>query len=107
MTDHVLCDAVAEMVDGLIDADMGGGVVKKRIALPGRGKNGGARTLVATNKGSRWYFVLGFEINQRDNINDEELEALRELAKGLLERNAAQLGQAVNDGALQEICHEH
>lgn len=66
-----------------------------------------ARTLVATNKGSRWYFVLGFEKNQRDNINDEELEALRELAKGLLERNAAQLGQAVNDGALQEICHEH
>lgn len=53
LTDKALCLAVAEMVQGLIDADLGAGVVKKRIALPGRGKSGGARTLLATNKGSR------------------------------------------------------
>ena len=61
LTDKELCTAVAEMVQGLIDADLGGGVVKKRVGLAGRGKRGGARTLVATNKGSRWFFVFGFE----------------------------------------------
>lgn len=50
LTDAALCEAVAEMAQGLIDADLGGGVVKKRVGLAGRGKRGGARTLVATNK---------------------------------------------------------
>lgn len=72
LTDQVLCTAVAEMVQGLIDADLGGGVVKKRVGLAGRGKRGGARTLVATNKGSRWFFVFGFEKNDRANIDDDE-----------------------------------
>jgi hypothetical protein len=53
LTDAVLCVAVSEMESGLIDADLGGGIVKKRVPLAGRGKRGGARTLVATNKGSR------------------------------------------------------
>jgi hypothetical protein len=51
LTGRTLSDAVKEIVCGLIDADLGAGVVKKRVALPGRGKRGGARTLVATNKG--------------------------------------------------------
>lgn len=59
LTDQALCEAVAEMSRGLIDADLGGGVVKKRVGLAGRGKRGGARTLVATNKGARWFFVFG------------------------------------------------
>jgi hypothetical protein len=49
------------MDQGLIDAESGGGVVKKRIGLAGRGKRGGARTRIATNKGNRWFFVYGFE----------------------------------------------
>jgi hypothetical protein len=68
LTDKVLCLAVAEMVQGLIDADLGAGVVKKRIALPGRGKSGGVRTLLATNKGNRWFFLFGFEKNERANV---------------------------------------
>ncbi len=106
LSDRALCQAVSEMIAGLIDADLGGGVVKKRIALPGRGKSGGARTLVATNKGNRWFFVFGFEKNERANISDEELELLRELAADLLARSSAQLDAAVSDGTLQEICHE-
>jgi len=65
LANSALCDAVAEMVQGLVDADLGGGVVKKRVVPPGRGKSGGARTLVATNKGNRWFFVFGFEKNDR------------------------------------------
>ena len=94
------------MAQGLLDADLGGGVVKKRVALPGRGKSGGARTLVATNKGSRWFFVFGFEKNDRANINDSELEALQDLAKDLLARTGQQLDLAVEERSLEEICHD-
>ncbi len=103
LSDRLLCAAVAEMVRGLIDADLGGGVVKKRIGLAGRGKRGGARTLIATNKGDRWFFVFGFEKSERANIADEELEALRELAADLLARTGRQLDEAIVDGSLQEI----
>jgi hypothetical protein len=78
LTDAVLCKAVQEMAGGLIDADLGGSVVKKRVGLAGRGKRGGVRTLIATNKGNRWFFVFGFEKNERGNINDEELQALKD-----------------------------
>lgn len=103
LTDAALCNAVEEMAAGLIDADLGGDVVKKRIGLAGRGKRGGARTLVATNKGNRWFFVFGFEKNERANINDEELEALQAIAADLLARTGQQLDVAVDDGTLQEI----
>ena len=94
------------MIAGRIDADLGGGLVKKRVGLPGRGKRGGARTLVATNRGNRWFFVFGFEKNERANISDEELEALKDLAADLLVRAPQQLEAAIADGTLQEICHD-
>lgn len=106
LTDRMLCGAVAEMVQGLIDADLGGCVVKKRVGLAGRGKRGGARTLIATNKGDRWFFVFGFEKNERANIADDELEALQEVAEHLLGRTGQQLDEAVQDGALKEICND-
>ena len=107
LSDEALCSAVVEMAQGLIDADLGGGMVKKRVGVSGRGKRGGARTLVATNKGNRWFFVYGFEKNDRTNIPDDELEALKELAEQLLARTGKQLAEALNDGTLSEICHDH
>lgn len=107
LTNSALCSAVAEMAQGLIDADLGGGVVKKRVGLAGRGKRGGARTLVATNKGNRWFFVFGFEKNDRANIGADELEALQDLAQDLLARTGPQLDLAVNKQTLEEICHAH
>ena len=53
LIDQALCEAVVAMEQGLIDADLGGGVIKKRVALPGRGKSGSTRTLVAMNRGNR------------------------------------------------------
>ncbi|MCL6619774.1 MAG: type II toxin-antitoxin system RelE/ParE family toxin [Thermomonas hydrothermalis] len=106
LTDVGLCRAVEEMSAGLIDADLGGGVVKKRVGLAGRGKRGGARTLIATNKGDRWFFVYGFEKSERANIDDEELDALQDLAADLLSRSTRQLDESVADGTLQEICHD-
>jgi len=63
-----------------------------------------ARTLVATNKGSRWFFLFGFGKNERSDVSGDELEALRELAADLLARPARQLDAAVADGVLQETC---
>lgn len=94
------------MADGLIDADLGGDVVKKRVALPGRGKSAGVRTLVATRRARRWFFVFGFEKNERTNVTANELEALQVLASELLSLTSLQLEVAVEDGALQEICHD-
>jgi hypothetical protein len=106
LTDAALCQAVKEMAAGLIDADLGRGVVKKRVGLAGRGKRGGARTLLATNRDDRWFFVFGFEKNDRANISDEELEALQDLAADLLARTVRQLMDAIADSTLQEICHD-
>ena len=103
ITDGALLVALAEMQAGLIDADLGGGVVKKRVAPAGRGKSGGARTLLATNKGSRWVFVYGFEKNQRANITPSELETIQIVADGLLALNDQEIEAAVEDGALLEI----
>ena len=63
--------------------------------------------LVATNNGSRWFFVYGFEKNDRANIEDDELEALRDIAAQLLARTGRQLDEAVEDGSLQEICNDY
>ena len=80
---------------------------QERVALPGRGKRGGARTLVATRRASRWFFVFGFEKNEKTNVSRTELEALQWLAKQLLDLSAAQMEVAAQDGSIQEICHEH
>lgn len=106
LSDKALADAVIEMANGLIDADLGGGIVKKRVALPGHGKRGSTRTLLATNRDDRWIFVFGFEKNERANISDRELEALKLLAGDLLSLSAEQVAAAVDSGHLLEVSDE-
>ncbi len=98
-----LCAAVNEMSEGLIDTDLGGGLVKKRIGRPGQGKSGGYRTLVATNRGNRWVFVFGFPKNQRSNIDKDETEALKKLAAHLLLMTAQAMVKAQSAGELTEV----
>ena len=98
-----LCAAVQEMVQGLVDADLGGGLVKKRIGRPGQGKSGGYRTLVATNNDTRWVFVFGFPKNERSNIDKGETEALRKLAAHLMAMTPPALGTAERAGELIEV----
>ena len=95
--------AVDEMVRGLIDADLGGHVVKKRVALPGRGKSGGVRTLLAYKIGNKAFFVYGFAKNARANISADELKALKFLAKELLNYSDKALTEAIKHGALIEV----
>ncbi|MHB8425445.1 MAG: type II toxin-antitoxin system RelE/ParE family toxin [Gammaproteobacteria bacterium] len=107
LSDPALCKAVAEMEQGLIDADMGGHIVKKRIGVSGRGKRGSTRTLVGTNCENRWFFLFGFGKNERDNIDSKELRALQTTAEVLLALKDKQIASAMEDGALLEICHDN
>ena len=106
ITDDVLCAVVGEMALGLGDADLGGHVYKKRVPVAGRGKRGGARTIIGSNLGDRWFFVYGFEKNERATIDSRELAALQAIARALLGMDAKLLDKAVADGEILEICHE-
>jgi hypothetical protein len=103
LDDEVLLAAVGEMEGGLIDAKLGGNVVKKRVVLPGRGKRGGARTLVVYRHASQAFFVYGFAKHERANISDKELKALKLLAAQLLGYTHPALVKSVKAGELIEV----
>jgi len=79
--DEELCEAVSQAERGLIDADLGGGVIKQRLAREGRGKSGGFRSIILFRRSSKAFFVYGFAKSDRDNIRRDELKAFRTLAK--------------------------
>jgi hypothetical protein len=107
LEDSSLCAAVREMVAGLYDADLGSGLVKKRIARPGKGKSGGFRTLIATNKDDLWIFIYGFPKNERSNIDKDEEQTLKEFAEELLSLTPKEIEQVKNEGKLFEVnCNE-
>lgn len=106
LTDDALRNAVLEMAAGLIDADLGVGVFKKRVALAGRGKRSGARVLVASNIGDRWIFLFGFEKNTRANISDQELRVLQVMGQIFLNWSTAELSAALREGHLKEINYD-
>ncbi len=94
------------MAAGLIDADLGGGVYKKRVPMPGRGKRGGARVIVGSDLGAKWFFLFGFEKNERVTIDDKELAAFQKAAATLMEMDAKDIDRALGAGELTEICDE-
>lgn len=95
--------AAHEMVQGLIDVKLGGYLFKKRVALGGRGKSAGARTIVATKFEQRWIFLFGFEKNERSNIDATELKVLQELASTLLDLSEQAVSVALSTGQLIEL----
>ena len=103
LSDDTLRLAVTEMDDGLIDADLGCGLVKKRVATPGQGKRGGARTIIATNFRDRWFFLFAFAKNERANVSRTELRALQEIAVDFLGLDDQGLREALQAGVITEI----
>jgi hypothetical protein len=101
--DADLSRAVGAAMRGLIDADLGGGVIKQRIARAGGGKSGGFRTIILFQVGSRAFYVYGFAKNERDNIEDDELAAFRLLAAQMQTYNDEILAKAVENGTLTEV----
>jgi hypothetical protein len=99
----LLLSAVAEMGRGLIDANLGGNVFKKRVGINGRGNRGGLRTLLAFRVGERAFFVFGFAKNERANVSDKGLVALKLLGSQLLGYDTRTLTQALRAGELHEV----
>lgn len=104
--DQALREAVERTGHGLIDADLGGGVIKQRIAREGGGKSGGFRTIILFRAGERSFFVHDFARNEQDNIRDDELAAFKLLAAQLLAYDDAALATAIGAGVLTEVTED-
>ena len=107
LSDVDLLNAVKEMEQGLYEADLGGYVYKKRIAIGNRGKSQGARTIVATKLGRFWFFIFGFKKKERANINNVELAHLQKVAELHLGLTADQIDQLIQDKSLIEVKYDN
>ena len=107
ITDARLCEAVDRAARGLIDAGLGGGLIKQRIARPGRGRSGGYRIFMAFRSGHRAVFIYGFAKSERENIGPDELEFWQRVATAFLRMDGATLNLMINQLELKEVsCHE-
>ena len=107
IADTRLCEAVERAGKGLIDADLGGGLIKQRIARQGQGRSGGYRTLMAFRSKQRTVFVYGYAKSERENIDDEELEYWPRVAKAYLQMIDVQIAMLIEQGELKEVnCHD-
>lgn len=103
ISDKLLKNAVDEMENGLYDGNIGSGLYKKRIALPGGGKSGGYRTLLTFRKEERAVFIYGFSKNDRDNIDKMEEKIYRLLAKDFLGMDEELLRKMIDNNKLFEV----
>lgn len=101
--DAALCDAALRAVRGQVDADLGGGVIKQRLARRGQGKSGGFRAVLLFRRGERLFFVYGFAKNVRDNLRRDELTAFRLLAEQMLGMGEASLQAALSNRTIAEV----
>lgn len=104
--DASLREAIERAERGTIDADLGGGLIKQRVARPGQGRSGGYRMIVAYRAAGRAVFLYAFAKNDRENISDEELQTLRTIGANWLAASSEILGYALERGDLQEIDHD-
>ena len=103
LTDTTLRKAVTEIEKGLHDGNLGSGLYKKRVAMSGKGKRGGYRTLLAFKQGERAFFVYGFAKNIKTNINEKEKTVYKSLAKKLLNLDRKTLDNMIKMGNLTEV----
>ena len=101
--DAVLRDAIRRAEQGLIDADLGDGVIKHRVARPGQGRSGGYRTLIVYRQAQRAFFVYGFAKSQQANMGDEEEAAFKKAARHVLELTDEQLAALIQNGQFSEV----
>lgn len=103
IADRSLREAITRAERGLMDADLGGGIIKQRVAREGQGRSGGYRMLVAYRAGERAVFLYGFAKRERENIDPDELLTLREIGAAWLTADERHIGQAIEEGLLQEV----
>lgn len=103
--DHGLRDAIKRAERGLVDADLGGGIIKQRVARTGQGRSGGYRVLIAYRSCNRAVFLYGFAKSERENIEPDELVTLREIGAAWLEAETERLECAIKEGHLMEVVY--
>lgn len=103
ITDSVLCEAVGRAEKGQIDADLGGEVIKQRIARPGHGRPKGYRVIIHFRRGANAFLVYGFSKSQRGNIDDDEEEQFKEAARHVLALTEKQLAELLESGDFAEV----
>ncbi|MBS4168121.1 hypothetical protein PARA125_000753 [Parachlamydia sp. AcF125] len=101
-----LNEAIKRAEKGLVDADLGGNLIKIRIARKGQGRSSGYRTLIAYKKGKRAVFLYGFAKNERENIDSNELISLKELASAWIKANDQELNRSLSNSLLKEVNYE-
>ncbi len=106
IADASLQEAIARAELGLVDADLGGGLIKQRVARRGKGRSGGYRMLIAYRLKKRAVFLYGFAKNERANIGTDELLTAREIASSWLAADARQIARALAEGELQEVPYD-
>jgi hypothetical protein len=103
LSDDSLCKAVREISTGLAHANLGAGVYKQRIARKGQGKSGGFRTIIFFKAHKAAFFILGFAKNAQDNLEQDEVAGLKDLAKRMLGYDEKAISYALKGGALEEL----
>lgn len=103
LSDKSLVESIQRAQQGLIDADLGGGLIKQRVARPGKGRSSGYRTIIAFRAGDLAVFLSAFAKSDRENIDPDELQSIRAVAEIWLRANKAAIRDAVDCGRLQEI----
>jgi hypothetical protein len=104
ISDDGLIDAVDRAVRGLVDADLGGQIIKQRVARPGQGKRGGFRMIIGI-RSDRAIFLFAFAKNERENIDKTEMMTLRAIVASFLDATEQKITQALQDGTLIEVQH--
>jgi hypothetical protein len=103
ISDESLRDAIGRAAEGMVDADLAGGLIKQRVARRGQGRRGGYRVLIAFRSKEFSVFLYGFAKNVRENLDPKELHAIREVAASWLNASPAIIQKALSDGKLTEV----
>ena len=103
INDAALCEAVARAARGLVDANLGDGLIKQRVPRKGEGRSGGYRTIIAWHDGERCFFMYGFAKSATDNIDDDDLKRLRVVGGTLLGLSAGEIEKVLKRKALLEV----
>jgi hypothetical protein len=103
IADAGLREAIARAERGLVDADLGGGLIKQRVARQGQGRSGGYRAIVAYRAANKAFFLHGFAKSDPENIGEDELITLRKFGLRLMTADVETLNGMLEDGSLKEV----
>ena len=100
-----LRDAIVRAERGLVDADLGAGLIKQRVARAGKGRSGGYRTIIAYRRAGRAVFLFGFAKSEQENLGADELNTARDIAAIWLPADESKIAQGLQSGELEEVSY--